>query len=52
MAKNQKVEASPEVIEEVATEVVAPQVAQEIAQVEVTEGSKVTTVGKMKIVDF
>ena len=52
MAKNQKVEASPKVIEEVATEVVAPQVTPEIAQKEVTKGTKVTKVGKMIIEDF
>lgn len=51
MAKNQKVAASPEVIEEVATEVVAPQDTQESAKQEVTK-TKVTKVGKMIIEDF
>lgn len=52
MAKNQKVEASPEVIEEVATEVVAPQVTHEVAEVAVAPIKGVTVVGKMKIEDF
>lgn len=58
MAKNPKLEASPEVIEEVATDVVAPQDTPEITE-EVTEvaevvvtSAKVTKVGKMIIEDF